>query len=41
LVLALQGGEVKSGGGSFTPAACQGPLLLRRLLDTGSVLRVD
>ena len=40
LVLALQLQEVKVGGGVYTPAACQGELLTKRLLDTGSSLRV-
>lgn len=35
LVLALQGDQVKVGGGLYTPAACQGRLLLDRLVDTG------
>ncbi len=41
LVLALQGEQVKVGGGVWTPAACQGELLTRRLLDTGSTLTVE
>ena len=41
LVLALQGGEVKVGGGLWTPASCQGELLLQRLLATGSAFRIE
>ena len=40
LVLALQLDEVKVGGGVYTPAACQGVVLTKRLLDSGSSLRV-
>ena len=41
LVLALQGKEIKVGGGCFTPAACQGELLLKRLVDTGSSFYIE
>ena len=36
LVLALQLNEVKVPGGVWTPAACQGQLLLNRLVATGT-----
>jgi len=38
--LALLTPEVSAAGGVLTPAACQGPALLRRLVDTGCWLRV-
>lgn len=41
LVLALQTEDVKVPGGVYTPAACQGELLTKRLLDTGSSLHVS
>eukprot|EP01034_Spumella_vulgaris_P029233 gene29233-36247_t len=41
LVLALQGDQVKAGGGVWTPAACQGELLTQRLIATGSTLTVE
>lgn len=36
LALALQGDEIKVGGGVMTPAACQGAILRQRLESTGS-----
>jgi hypothetical protein len=41
LALALDGAEIKVGGGLWTPAACQGELLLRRLLNTGSSFSIE
>jgi short subunit dehydrogenase-like uncharacterized protein len=41
LVLALQGDKVKVSGGVWTPATCQGDLLTKRLIDTGSSLSVE
>lgn len=35
LVLALNLKEIKTGGGVWTPAACQGEVLLNRLINTG------
>jgi short subunit dehydrogenase-like uncharacterized protein len=40
LVLALQGDQVKVGGGLWTPAACQGSLLLDRLINTGCTFSI-
>ena len=40
LVLALQLKDVGVGGGVYTPAACQGTLLTKRLTDTGSSFTV-
>lgn len=36
LVLALDGDKLKVGGGCYTPAACQGEILIDRLVATGS-----
>ena len=41
LVLALQIDDVKVPGGVYTPAACQGELLTKRLVDTGTTARVE
>jgi len=41
LALALEGNRITSGGGVLTPAACQGEVLLQRLLATGSTLTVS
>ena len=41
LVLALQSKEIKVGGGLYTPAACQGELLLQRLIDSGSSFYIE
>jgi short subunit dehydrogenase-like uncharacterized protein len=41
LVLALQSKEIKVGGGLFTPASCQGELLLKRLVDSGSTFYIE
>ncbi len=41
LVLALQAEKVKSGGGVWTPAACHGELLTRRLVSTGCELSME
>jgi short subunit dehydrogenase-like uncharacterized protein len=41
LALALEGQQIKVGGGLFTPAACQGEVLLRRLVDTGSTFVIE
>lgn len=40
LVLALDGQKVKVGGGCWTPAACQGTLLLDRLVATGTKFHI-
>eukprot|EP00457_Paulinella_chromatophora_P005061 gb/GEZN01005074.1/.p1 GENE.gb/GEZN01005074.1/~~gb/GEZN01005074.1/.p1 ORF type:complete len:521 (-),score=93.29 gb/GEZN01005074.1/:253-1815(-) len=37
LVLALQAGKLQVEGGFWTPATCQGEVLLRRLLQTGAM----
>jgi len=41
LALALDGAQIKVGGGLFTPASCQGDVLLRRLVDTGSTFVIE
>lgn len=41
LVLALQGNQVKVQGGVWTPAACQGTLLMERLITSGSSLEIE
>ncbi|KAJ1415215.1 Saccharopine dehydrogenase-domain-containing protein [Ochromonadaceae sp. CCMP2298] len=41
LVLALEGDKVRVGGGVWTPAACQGDVLMQRLLATGCSLVVE
>jgi len=41
LVLALEGGKVKVGGGVWTPAVCQGEALTKRLVDTGSSFTIE
>jgi short subunit dehydrogenase-like uncharacterized protein len=41
LALALEGDKIKVGGGLYTPAACQGDVLLKRLLDTGSSFDIE
>lgn len=41
LVLALEPDKVKSGGGVFTPAACQGEALIDRLVNTGCSFNVE
>jgi short subunit dehydrogenase-like uncharacterized protein len=40
LSLALEGDKIKSGGGVFTPAACQQEVLLQRLIKTGSSFEI-
>jgi short subunit dehydrogenase-like uncharacterized protein len=35
LTLALEHDKIKTGGGVYTPAACQGEVLLDRLVATG------
>jgi len=40
LALALEGGRCARAGGVLTPAACQGEVLLERLLETGCTLQV-
>ena len=39
LALALEGKKVTSGGGVFTPGACQKEVLLERLLRTGTTYK--
>lgn len=41
LTLALEGERLKVGGGLFTPAACQGEVLLERLVNTGSSFHIE
>lgn len=41
LVLALQETSIKGGGGILTPAACQGLLLLERLIATGTYFHIE
>lgn len=42
LVLALESDQIKvKGGGIFTPASCQGELLMQRLLKTGTILHTE
>ena len=41
LVLALEGNKVKVGGGVWTPASCQGELLIHRLVETGCSFYVE
>ena len=41
LVLALQLDQVKAGGGVYTPAACQGTMLLDRLVATGTYFHIE
>jgi len=41
LALALDGDKISAPGGVWTPASCQGPVLLRRLEATGTTIRVD
>ena len=44
LVLALEDeseNKIKVGGGVFTPAACQGEILLQRLLNTGCTYTME
>lgn len=41
LALALDGAQIKVGGGLWTPAACQGEVLLKRLVDTGSAFNIE
>jgi short subunit dehydrogenase-like uncharacterized protein len=36
LALSLEADRIKSGGGVFTPACCQGEVLLERLCKTGT-----
>jgi len=38
LSLSLNGNEIKVKGGYLTPAACQGEVYLRRLIETGCLL---
>jgi short subunit dehydrogenase-like uncharacterized protein len=40
LSLALEGDKIKSGGGVFTPGACQKEVLLERLLRSGTTFKV-
>eukprot|EP00600_Ochromonadales_sp_CCMP1393_P014239 CAMPEP_0175004228 /NCGR_PEP_ID=MMETSP0005-20121125/4651_1 /TAXON_ID=420556 /ORGANISM="Ochromonas sp., Strain CCMP1393" /LENGTH=491 /DNA_ID=CAMNT_0016259359 /DNA_START=77 /DNA_END=1552 /DNA_ORIENTATION=- len=41
LALALESEKIRVGGGIWTPAACQGDVLMQRLLNTGSSLHVE
>ena len=41
LVLALNEQNIKTGGGIFTPASCQGLLLLERLIATGTYFHIE
>lgn len=41
LSLALEGNAIKVGGGLWTPASCQGEVLLRRLVDSGSSFTIE
>jgi short subunit dehydrogenase-like uncharacterized protein len=41
LALALEEHRIKVGGGSYTPAACQGEVLLERLVTTGSSFHLE
>lgn len=40
LVLALQSKDIDRAGGVYSPASCQGSLLMQRLLNTGTTLTV-
>jgi len=41
LVLALNDDKIKVPGGLYTPAACQGSLLMDRLLNTGTIMKCE
>ena len=41
LVLALDDDKIKVPGGLYTPAACQGELLMNRLLNTGTTMKSE
>jgi short subunit dehydrogenase-like uncharacterized protein len=40
LALALDGDRIKATGGVWTPATCQGDVLLERLIRTGSSFEI-
>ena len=41
LTLVLQQRELKCGGGVWTPACCQGEVLLQRLVASGSDMKLE